>query len=105
MIENFTPDYQNLLVDLSEAEQESLISGKGFDIFGKTDFFLQNTNIESSADNELHLGENESSSQNSKYQLSQITIGASFTFGLKNISSDGNIWSTFLPNILNRLFY
>lgn len=104
MMENFKPDYQDLLVDLSETEQESLISGKSFDVIGKTDFFLQTTNIDSSADNELNLGENESSSQNSKYRLSQITIGVSFNFGLTNIRSVGNRWSSLLPDIIKNFF-
>ncbi|MBD2294148.1 hypothetical protein H6G06_11765 [Anabaena sphaerica FACHB-251] len=95
---------QKLFYDLSEAEQQSLISGQGFDVIGKTDFFFQTTNIESAADNDLNLGENESNSQSSKYKLSQINLGASLTFGLKTISPGSNIWSHFLPNILNKLF-
>jgi hypothetical protein len=105
MADNHTSNHQALFLDLSEANQEILIAGQGFNVIGKTDFFFQKTDIDSAADSDLNLEGSESSTQSSKYKLSQITLGTSFTFGIPIINYPGNKLSDFLPNFLNKLFY
>ncbi len=95
MADNQTSKHQALFHDLSEADQEILIAGQVFNVIGKTDFFFQKTDIDSAADSDLNLGVSESSTQSSKYKLSQITIATSFTFGIPIINYPGNELSDF----------
>ncbi|TAE58616.1 MAG: hypothetical protein EAZ87_12770 [Nostocales cyanobacterium] len=75
-----------LLDELSDLEQQLITGGQDFSMIGNTEFFLQKTDIETTADNHLQTGNNESNSQNTKYNLSQLTIGFSFTFGFPKMS-------------------
>ncbi|WP_353931277.1 hypothetical protein WJM97_01330 [Okeanomitos corallinicola TIOX110] len=106
MTNNSTTNNQQLLHDLSALEQQNIIGGQDFAVIGNVDFFLQKTDIETNADNQLTMGANESNSQNTKYNLSQITMGFSFTFGLpkNNFNPHSHQVLNFLPNFLKRLF-
>nr|WP_228014294.1 hypothetical protein [Fortiea sp. LEGE XX443] len=88
---------------MSEPEQQSLASGQNLDFGGKSDFFFQQTNIQTEADNNLNSG-SESSTQTTKYNFSQITLGVSITFGLPIISFRGNKLSHWMNNLLKELF-
>ncbi|HLO87054.1 MAG TPA: hypothetical protein VK203_18905 [Nostocaceae cyanobacterium] len=91
MSENFASNHEKLINDLSETEQESIVAGQNIDIpgLGNTDFFFQNTNIQSSATNNLNLGGSDSSSQTTTYNLSQVTIVSSVQFILPSLSTNG----------------
>lgn len=97
-------NHDKLFDELSTSEQESIIAGQSLNIpgLGSADFFLQNTNIESGADNNVNLGGSESSSQNSQYKLSQLTIAASLKFLMPN-GNNPQLPNT-LSNILAKLF-
>ncbi|MBD2516107.1 hypothetical protein H6G93_14025 [Nostoc sp. FACHB-973] len=85
--------HRELFRELSEQEQENLTAGQGIDSPVKSDFLLQQTNIQSSAENQLNLaGTGDISSQKTSYNLSQTTIKFSLKFGLPNSSQDGNIF-------------
>ncbi|WP_413171307.1 hypothetical protein [Anabaena azotica] len=102
MSKNFTSNSDKMLCDLSEAEQEIIIAGQSENIPVQANLFLQNTNIQTEADNKLNLG-SDSSSQKTKYNLSQSTIGFSVSFILPNISSVMNNRGNLLPNILRQI--
>ncbi len=92
MCENKPARNSELFADLSEAQQASLAAGQN-------NFFLQATNLETTADNLLNLGNDATSSQKTKYSLSQITFGLSTA-----LSSDKNEENSFLKNLLSRFF-
>lgn len=104
MAENPISNDFEFLRNLSEEEQEKLAAGQNINSLSETNFFIQQTNINSTADNTLNVGANDVSSQNTTYSLSQTTIGASITLGLPNLSQGGNKWSNFFGNILGSLF-
>jgi len=93
-----------LLRDLSQQEQEMLAAGKelNLDFLGKGDFFVQQTNIQTESNNTVTSGE-DSNTQNTKYNLSQITIGASFTFGWPVFNSSNQRWNV-MSNLLKKMF-
>jgi hypothetical protein len=88
-----------LLRDLSQQEQESLSSGQGLNFLGKSDFFIQQTNIQTESNNILKSGD-DSNTQTTKYNFSQITIGASFTFAWPAINSSSERWNRLINNLL-----
>ncbi|AFZ27611.1 hypothetical protein Cylst_5610 [Cylindrospermum stagnale PCC 7417] len=90
--------------NLSEEEQEGLVAGQDSNILGNSNFFFQNTNIETGADSNLNLGGGETGSQSSNYKFSQVTIGSSITLVSPNISSNGNNLSNLISNLVSRLF-
>jgi hypothetical protein len=104
MLKKTTDENQELFRILSDIEQEFFTAGQSFNFLSKADIFLQKTDIETTAENQLNLGINESNSQKTQYDLSQVTLGASFTFGLPRYDSSANNWLSFIPNILNRFF-
>lgn len=89
---------------LSEEEQEILVGGLGENILGTSNFFFQKTDIQTQADNNLSLGEEESSSQTSKYSFSQITMASSITFKLPIFLSHGNNVNHIISEIIRGLF-
>ena len=96
-----------LLRYLSDTEQESLVGGQIFpmlDLFSEGKLFLQKTDLETEGKSDLKLASGDSTSQTSKYKLSQITMALSFTFGLITISSSGDKLSNLLPSIFSNLF-
>ncbi|MBC1224109.1 hypothetical protein GNF10_13585 [Nostoc sp. UCD121] len=92
------------LSDLSEEEQENLAAGQIANIPGGSNFFIQQTNIKSAADNTLNLVSGDVSSQKTRYSLSQFTIGSSITFGLPNFSLGGDKLKNLIANLLNSVF-
>ena len=54
---------------LCEEQQESLVGGQGENILATSNFFFQKTDIQTQADNNLYLGEDESGTQSTKYNL------------------------------------
>ncbi len=80
-----------LLIDLSEQEQEGVCGGRSrhssSDAFN---FFFQLTNIRSASSSSLNISHGSiSSSSQSEYTLSQITIGISSLYGGKKHRSGG----------------
>ncbi|MFW9257480.1 hypothetical protein [Nostoc sp. CALU 546] len=104
MSENSNFNNPELFRYLSEEEQESLTAGQSINYPSEGNFFFQKTNIQSTADSTLNLGGADVSSQNSRYNFSQITIGASIKLGLPIFSPEGNRWQNFISKILNGLF-
>ncbi|ACC84419.1 hypothetical protein [Nostoc punctiforme] len=104
MSENTKSHHPEWLSDLSEKEQENLAAGQITNIPGGSNFFLQQTNIQSAADNTLKLVSGDVSSQKTRYSLSQFTIGSSITFGLPSSSLGENKWKNLIANLLNSIF-
>ncbi len=104
MSESSTSSNPKLFRDLSEEEQESLTAGQSINNLSESNFFFQQTNIQSTADSTLNLGGGESSSQTTRYNFSQTTIGSSIKLGLPIFNPNGNRWQNFINNIFNRLF-
>ncbi|MGF1932907.1 MAG: hypothetical protein RM347_000685 [Nostoc sp. ChiQUE02] len=104
MSENSKFNNPELFRYLSEEEQESLTAGQSINYPSEGNFFFQKTNIQSTADSTLNLGGGDVSSQNTRYNFSQITIGSSIKVGLPIFSQDGNRWQIFISKILNNLF-
>lgn len=92
-----------LLRELSPQEQESLAAGQDLNFLGKTDFFVQQTNIQTEANNTTTSGDT-STKQNTKYNLSQIVFGASFTFAWPIINSSGQKWQGLIGNLMKNVF-
>jgi hypothetical protein len=96
--------HHHLFRHLSDTEQESLVGGQIFPMFGlfaENKLFLQKTDLETEGENNLTLASGDSTTQTSKYKLSQLTIQLSFTFGFLSISSNADGWSNLLSNFLN----
>ncbi|WP_016952660.1 hypothetical protein [Anabaena sp. PCC 7108] len=101
------PKNTQLFRYLSDKEQESLIGGQispRLGIFGEGNLFFQKTDIETEGKSDLTLASGDSTSQTTKYKLSQITLAFSFTFGFLTISSSGDRLSNLLPSFLSNLF-
>ncbi|BAZ81262.1 hypothetical protein PN497_16670 [Sphaerospermopsis kisseleviana CS-549] len=90
---------------LSDAEQESLIGGQISSILGKVNLFLQKTDIETEGNSDLTLATGDSTSEKTKYKLSQITLNTSFEFGLPISNRGVNQGNNYLINLLNNIFY
>lgn len=104
MPENIQLNQPQLFRYLSEQEQESLVGGQTFPILGllgEGNLFLQKTDIDTEGKSDLKLASGDSTSQTTKYQLSQITMAFSFTFGMLTISSSGDKLNNLLPNFFN----
>ncbi|MBO1047386.1 MAG: hypothetical protein ACOVOV_10845 [Dolichospermum sp.] len=87
------PKNTQLFRYLSDTEQESLVGGQIFPmlgLFSEGKLFLQKTDLETEGKSDLKLASGDSTSQTSKYKLSQITMALSFTFGLITISSSAD---------------
>ncbi len=104
MSENSKFNNPELFRYLSKQEQESLNAGQSINYPSEANFFFQKTNIQSTAGSTLNLGGGDVSSQKTRYNFSQITIGSSIKLGLPIFSQDINQWQTFISNILNKLF-
>ncbi|TVP59678.1 MAG: hypothetical protein EA343_19365 [Nodularia sp. (in: Bacteria)] len=104
MSENNTSNNLFVFQDLTEEEQESLAGGQSEGVIGTSNFFFQKTDIETEADNNLNLAEDESGSQSTKYNLSQITMASSITFTLPNSRSNTNSIGNFVSKIISGLF-
>ncbi len=85
---------------LCEEQQESLVGGQGENILATSNFFFQKTDIQTQADNNLNLGEDESGTQTTKYNLSQITMASSITLTLPNFPSPGNSLNNLITQII-----
>ena len=84
------PKNTQLFRYLSDTEQESVVGGQIFPmlgLFSEGKLFFQKTDLETEGKSDLTLASGDSTSQTSKYKLSQITMALSFTFGLVTISS------------------
>ncbi|MBD2695135.1 hypothetical protein [Anabaena catenula] len=98
MPKNTRLNQTQLFKHLSEQEQESLIGGQIspilgvpiLSLLGESNLFFQKTDIETEGKSDVTLASGDSTSQTTKYKLSQLTIGLSFTFGLLTISSNGD---------------
>jgi len=107
MFRNTQFNHPQLFRYLSDAEQESLIGGQispQLGLLGESNSFFQKTDIEAEGKNDLKLASGDSTSQTTKYKLSQLTMAFSLTFGLLTISSSGDKLSNLLPGFLNNLF-
>ncbi|AVZ30116.1 hypothetical protein PN465_01160 [Nodularia spumigena CS-584] len=103
MSENNTSNNSFLFRSLSEEEQESLAGGQEEGILGTSNFFFQKTDIETEANNNLNLAEDESGSQSTKYTFSQITMASSTTFRLPSFSANRNSVNNFIAKIISGL--
>lgn len=103
MSENNTSNNSFIFQFLTEAEQESLTGGQNAGILGTSNFLFQKTDIETEANNNLNLGENESGSQSTKYTLSQITMASSITFALPTSNSNNNSINNFIARVISGL--
>jgi hypothetical protein len=104
MSKNTRLNHPQLFRYLSDAEQESLIGGQISPMLGllaEGNLFFQQTDLETEGKSDLKLASGDSTSQTSKYKLSQITMAFSFTFGLLTIISSGDRLSNSLTNLLN----
>jgi hypothetical protein len=104
MIKNHTSKKHSFFQYLSEQEQEKLAGGQTQDILGNSNFFFQKTDIQTEADNNLNLADDDSSSQTTKYTLSQITIASSITFTLPSSPPNSNSLNNLMGKIINQLF-
>ncbi|MBE9051904.1 hypothetical protein IQ243_16030 [Nostocales cyanobacterium LEGE 11386] len=104
MSENNTSNNSKIFQYLSEEEQESLVGGQNFNPLGDSKFFFQKTDIQTEAENKLNLADAESGSQITKYNLSQVTMASSITFGLPNFNSHSNSLNNLITKILSGLF-
>jgi hypothetical protein len=106
MPENSPSNDEELINDLSELEQENIVAGQSINIpgLGTADFFFQNTNIQTDANSHLNLGGSDSSSQNTRYNLSQITLATSVKFILPSLDKNGFQSNKFLLNLWTRIF-
>ena len=86
--------------DLSEEQQESLAGGQGENILATSNFLFQKTDIQTEADNNLNLGADESGTQSTKYNFSQITMASSITFKLPSVPSTGNSLNNLIAQII-----
>ena len=103
MSENNLSNNSFLFQSLSEEEQESLAGGQGEGILGTSNFFFQKTDIQTEANNNLNLAEDESNSQSTKYNLSQITMASSITFTLPTANSHNNSINNFIAKVISGL--
>jgi len=101
MLANNEAKNAQLFRELSEKEQECLAAGQDSDFFAKSDFFLQHTNIQTEAENKSNLGV-ESSIQLTKYNLSQITLGASVTYRWPTFNFNMDRWNNWMNNLFKR---
>jgi len=104
MLKNPQLNHHQLFRYLDDTEQESLIGGQilpMLGLFADGKLFLQKTDLETEGKNDLTLASGDSTSQTTKYKLSQITIALSFTFGLLTISSNSDKLTNLLPDFLN----
>jgi len=79
------PKNSQLFRYLSDSEQESCVGGQilpMLGLFNEGKLFFQKTDLETEGKSDLNLASGDSTSQTTKYKLSQITIALSFTFGL-----------------------
>jgi hypothetical protein len=79
------PKNSQLFRYLSDVEQESLVGGQILPILGlfnEGKLFFQKTDLETEGKSDITLAAGDSTSQTTKYKLSQITMALSFTFGL-----------------------
>jgi hypothetical protein len=96
-------NHHQLFRYLSDTEQESLVGGQILPMLGLfTDgkLFFQKTDLETEGKNDLTLASGDSTSQTTKYKLSQITVALSFTFGLLTIGYSSDKLSNLLPDFL-----
>ncbi|MDB9373103.1 hypothetical protein [Nodularia sphaerocarpa] len=103
MLENNRSNNSFLFQSLSEKEQESLSGGLAEGMLGSSNFLFQKTDIQTEADNNLNPADDESSSQSSKYNLSQITMASSITFRFPTFSGNSNILNNLIPQITSGL--
>ncbi|MCC5638200.1 hypothetical protein LC593_20660 [Nostoc sp. CHAB 5844] len=103
MFKNNEINNSQLFRELSAQEQECVAAGQDSDFFGKSDFFFQQTNIQTESENKLNLG-SESSTQTTKYNLSQITLGTSVTFRWPMLNFINNRWNSLMNTLLKGLF-
>ncbi|GAX34508.1 hypothetical protein [Nodularia sp. NIES-3585] len=103
MLENHISKNSFLFQALTEEEQENIAGGQSEDILGTSNFFFQKTDIETEANNNLNLADDESGSQNTKYTFSQITMASSTTFRLPNFSFNANSINEFMAKVISGL--
>ncbi|MGM3309415.1 hypothetical protein ACSQ6I_26125 [Anabaena sp. WFMT] len=89
---------------LSDVEQESLVGGQISPILSEVNLFFQITDIETEGNSDLTLATGDSSSENTKYKLSQITLNTSFKFALPVFNQDSNPGNNYLINLLSNIF-
>ncbi len=104
MWENHISKNSFLFQTLTEEEQENIAGGQSDGILGTSNFFFQKTDIETEANNNLNLADDESGSQSTKYTLSQITMASSTTFRLPSFSFNTNSINDFIAKAISGLF-
>ncbi|MBG1239806.1 hypothetical protein [Nostoc sp. NZL] len=95
MSENTKSQNHQWFRDLSEKEQQTLAAGQIPNIPNEgmpaeNNFFIQQTNIQTTAENTLKLANGDVSSQNTRYIFSQFTLGSSMKIWLPNFPSFRN---------------
>ncbi|WP_445637133.1 Bacteriocin [Nostoc sp. DSM 114161] len=106
MSENIKSGNSQCFRDLSPKEQETLIAGQITNMPSEGNFLLQQSKIETTANNTLITANGDISSQNTKYLSSQLTLASSINLNLAipNFSSLHNLINNSIVNILNKIF-
>lgn len=105
MSDNNQFNHPDLFRDLSELEQEKITAGENINVPGESSVFLQKTDIQSYAENNMNLTSfGDLSTQKTGYRFSQITFGANIKFGLPYPPTSQNILPEFFANFLSNLF-
>ncbi|MBD2678284.1 MULTISPECIES: hypothetical protein [Nostoc] len=105
MSENIKSENYQWFRDLSSKEQETLAGGQIKNMLNEGNFLLQQTKIETTANNTLISANGDISSQNTKYLSSQLTLASSINLNLAipNFSSLLNLINEPIVNILNKI--
>ncbi|MEH2309357.1 hypothetical protein [Nostoc sp.] len=103
MSENTKSQNPKWFRDLSEKEQETLAAGQIPNLPDEampveSNFFLQQTNIQTTADNTLNLANGDVSSQKTKYIFSKVTLGFATKIRVPNFSLFLNKLNNFMRN-------
>ena len=105
MSENHEFTNSDLFRDLSEQEQETITAGHDLNPYAETNFFIQKTDIQNSAENQTNIpGYGYLSTQKTGYHFSQITMSATIKYALPSGIEGQNTSPDFLATYFNRLF-
>lgn len=105
MSENIKSQNSQWFRDLSPKEQETLVAGQITNMPSEGNFLLQQTKIETTANNTLISANGDVSSQNTRYLSSQLSLASSINLNLAipDFSSLRNLINNPIVNILNKI--
>lgn len=99
----------DLLVELSDQDQETLTGGHGFDLGQLSYFFFQQTDIDTFANQDISVSGGEgggsgTSSSNTGYRLSQTTLAFGSFFPQRRTQRGSPLWRVVVPSWTYSLF-